>query len=69
MRPEEIEELINTYLGHLLCEDGEIDMRLLRAMCRDIERETRHRAVSSIYALASAVDGRADVRAIFDQNL
>lgn len=63
----ELMALIDSYKDHILNEDeGDMEFRerMLRGLCRDVEREARRAAVKAIQATAHAVDERVNVRSV-----
>ena len=67
MTEAELLKLVDSYKEHILNEDegdAEFRERMLLGLCRDIEREARSSAVKAIFATASAVDERVDVRRV-----
>ena len=64
MDETKLQALIDAFEPHLVNDDGKLDRRLLGNLCREIERETRHSATRSLYAVINAIDAKQDVSRI-----
>lgn len=61
MNEEEIQKQVEAWADLLVKQDGTIDQKMVFRLCVEIERTTRQRIVSSLSAVANAVDSRIDI--------
>jgi len=61
LNEEEMQKQVEAWADLLLKTDGTLDQNMVFRLCVEIERTTRQRIVSSLSAVANAVDSRIDI--------
>ena len=63
MTEEEIQKEVSDFIPYLVdANSGDLDEGMVVRLCKEVERKTRHKIVSDLFAVANAVDKREDIR-------